>query len=181
MITTTAAKARCPPRFIGSITQATIVTPRASESSRTGRIAAFPCGCRWRTTSSWSVSTSSGNATGSAYVHDVAGRDAMVTAVSRTDHQLTVGVHRGRLAGHGGTAGQQDAYAPADGGAPPPVGRQEPAQLRIAVRLTPVRVPAGEAAQQGSQQRIAVGVRGAGDLERGGRQPGALRQFRRPG
>src|SRR3954469_17253370 len=113
MITATTAKARWPPRFIGSITQATIVTPRAIASIRTGRIAAFQCGCRWRTTSSSSVSTSSGKGTRSAYVQDVARRDAMVTAVSRTDHQLPAGVHRGRLAGQGVTAGAQDAYVPA--------------------------------------------------------------------
>src|SRR3954447_24434287 len=121
MLAATTPNARKPPVFCGSITHANVLVARARSATRAGRIAVFQCGCRWRTTSSSSVSTSSGNATRSAYVQHVTRRDAKVAAVSRTDHQLPVDVHRRGLAGDLAAAGQQRAYRPADRGAVPPV------------------------------------------------------------
>src|SRR5690348_14980170 len=141
MIAATTPNARKPPLFCGSMTHAKAAVARASAVTRAGRIAVFQCGCRWRTTSSWSVSTSSGNATRSAYVQHVTRRDAKVVAVSRTDHQLPVDVHRCRLAGGLAAAGQQRANRAADRGAVPPVGPEQAGHLRVAARLAPAGVP----------------------------------------
>src|SRR3954471_5569718 len=131
MIATTTPNARKPPVFCGSITHAKVVVATASTATRAGRIAVFQCGCRWRTTSSSSVSTSSGNATRSAYVQHVTRRDAKVGAVSRTDHQLPVDVHRCRLAGDLAAAGQQRTHRAADRGAVPPVRPEQAGHLRV--------------------------------------------------
>src|SRR4051812_280945 len=114
MTSATTPNAWKPPSFCGSITQVTIVTPSVRGTSRAGPTATFQCGCRWRTSSSSSASTSSGNGTRSAYVQDVTGRDAMVAVVSRSDHQLTVGVDRDGPPGQRLATGQQHAHVPAD-------------------------------------------------------------------
>src|SRR3954466_6217235 len=157
MISATTPKARKPPVFCGSITQVRMIVASASSTTSPGRIAVFQCGCRWRTTSSWSVRTSSGNATRSAYVQHVTRGDAMAGAVSRTDHQLTVDIHVGRLADQLAAARQQGAHRPAVRRAPSPVRAEQPGQLGVAARLAPAGVPAGDAAQEGPQQRITVG------------------------
>src|SRR5689334_7618047 len=146
MISATTAKPIRPPWLLGNITQATVVTTTASSTSRLGRSTVFPCGCRWRTTSSSSARTSSGNATRSAYVQPVPRRDTMRDAVSRPDYQLTLTVHLGRLALQRIAAGQQHAHRAADRRAIPPVRREQPGHLGVGIRLAPARIPGGDAA-----------------------------------
>src|SRR6187455_2570985 len=114
-----------PPVVGGNMIQTASTAATATSRTSTGRTAARACGCRWRTTSSSSASTSSGNATRSAYVQHVPRGDTSL-AVSRTDQQLAVTVHRGRRTGDLSGAGQQHPHVAPDRGAVPLVRRQQP-------------------------------------------------------
>src|SRR6266516_5059917 len=182
---------------LGRKIQAATTPATSTTAARTGRTNALQGGCRWISTCSSLVSTLSGKPTptscrhnvrcdgsrkrpvwGSAVrlsdMNDVTGGDRGGPAVRAGHHQPAGTVHIGRLPGERGAVRHRDGHRPTEGRAMQVVCTGQATGLRVPGYRAPAVVPAGEGTQQGAQQRVAVGTRGAGEQQRGRGRDGQL-------